>query len=120
MNTVVKSIEYISFFQEIKDRIHKAQVKASLAVNKELIILYWDIGRRIVLQQQNEGWGTSVIERLAKDIRKTFPFIKGFSERNIWRMKAFYLAHSNIGEKLPQTVAELYEQGLQQLVAQIK
>lgn len=119
MSIVIKSIEYISFFQEIKDRIHKAQVKASLAVNKELIILYWDIGRRIALQQQNEGWGTSVIERLAKDIQKSFPNLKGFSLSNLRRMKAFFLSYSNSLIKHAQVVRELEKQGLPQLVAEI-
>jgi len=119
MNIVIKSIEYISFFQEIKDRIHKAQVKASLAVNKELIILYWDIGRRIVFQQQNEGWGSGVIERLAKDIRKSFPNLKGFSLSNLRRMKAFFLSYSNSLIKHAQVVRELEKQGLPQLVAEI-
>jgi len=119
MNNVVKSTEYIGFFQEIKDKIHKAQVKASLAVNQELILLYWDIGKRISSQQKREGWGASVIERLAMDIHKSFPNLKGFSLSNLRRMKAFYQSYSNSLLKHAQPVRELDESGMLQLVAQI-
>lgn len=119
MNNVIKSTEYVGFFQEIKDRIRTAQVKASLAVNQELILLYWDIGKRISSQQKREGWGASVIERLAKDIHKSFPNLKGFSLSNLRRMKAFYQSYFNRYPKHAQLVRELEKQGLQQLIAQI-
>ncbi len=69
----------------IKARIQSAQIQAAVAVNKELIALYWDIGQEIISRQESEGWGTAVIERLAKDLQKYFPGVKGFSARNIWR-----------------------------------
>jgi predicted nuclease of restriction endonuclease-like (RecB) superfamily len=66
---------------DIKSRIRTAQIKASLAVNRELIQLYWDSGRLIVQRQQAEGWGAGVIDRLARDLHKEFPGLQGFWER---------------------------------------
>ncbi len=63
---------YDVFLRHLKERIRTAQVRAALAVNQELILLYWQIGRSILEQQQREGWGTKVIERLAKDLKKNF------------------------------------------------
>ncbi|MBW4523221.1 MAG: DUF1016 family protein [Scytolyngbya sp. HA4215-MV1] len=80
---------YDVFLRHLKERIRSAQVRAALAVNQELILLYWQIGRSILEQQQREGWGTKVIERLAKDLKKEFPEIKGFSRSNLGYMKAF-------------------------------
>lgn len=101
---------YADFLDDLKKHIRMAQAKAALSVNRELILLYWDIGRRIVVQQEHEGWGVGVIERLAKDIQLAFPGTKGFSARNIWRMKAFYLAYSKQLENLPQPVADFSDE----------
>lgn len=73
----------------LKTRIHAAQQRASLAVNRELVSLYWQIGRDILERQRNEGWGAKIIERLAQDLRSAFPNIKGFSPRNLKYMRAF-------------------------------
>ena len=86
--------DYPAFLEEIKARIRAAQIKASLSVNRELIALYWDIGQGIVERQRAEGWGASVIDRLAHDIQTAFPRIEGFSPSNISRMRAFYLAYT--------------------------
>ena len=86
--------DYPAFLEEIKARIRAAQIKASLSVNRELIALYWDIGQGIVDRQRAEGWGASVIDRLAHDIQTAFPGIEGFSPSNISRMRAFYLAYT--------------------------
>jgi predicted nuclease of restriction endonuclease-like (RecB) superfamily len=80
---------YDAFLTELKARIRQAQVKAALAVNKELIVLYWQIGREILSRQQQAGWGTKVIERLAKDLKREFPDMKGFSRTNLMYMRAF-------------------------------
>ncbi len=110
---------YDALLEEIKNSIRTAQVKAALSVNRSLISLYWDIGKAIVEQQQKEGWGKSVVEKLASDIQHAFPSISGFSPRNIWRMRAFYLAWTSDVKKLPQAVAELNGKNLPQVVAQI-
>jgi len=82
---------YGELLVEIKQRIRSAQYQALKAVNKELIALYWDIGRTIATRQQGETWGKSVVERLALDLQAEFLGISGFSARNIWNMRSFYL-----------------------------
>lgn len=87
------SDNYEDFLQELKARIRQAQVKAALAVNRELILLYWQIGQDILQRQQVEGWGAKVIERLARDLKVEFPNMKGFSTRNLKYMRAFAEAY---------------------------
>jgi len=81
--------DYAPWLAELKSRIHTAQQRAALAVNRELVLLYWQIGRDILARQRNEGWGAKVIERLAQDLRNAFPEMKGFSPRNLKYMRAF-------------------------------
>jgi predicted nuclease of restriction endonuclease-like (RecB) superfamily len=80
---------YADWLAELKSRIHAAQQRASLAVNRELVGLYWRIGRDILERQAEQGWGAKVIERLAHDLRTAFPEMKGFSTRNLKYMRAF-------------------------------
>lgn len=80
---------YASLLATIKERIQRVQVRAALAVNRELVLLYWGIGNEIIARQKAEGWGTKVIERLAKDLRAEFPHMKGFSRTNLLYMRAF-------------------------------
>lgn len=94
------TVGYPSLLEDLKARIREAQVKAALAANREMVLLYWEIGRRIVERQENEAWGRSVIERLADDLRKEFPDLQGFSRSNIWRMRAFFLAYREVGAAL--------------------
>lgn len=98
---------YESFLETIKSRIHQSQTKAMLAVNKELILLYWEIGREIVERQNKEKWGQVVVERLSKDLRHAFPSMHGFSTRNLWDMRRLYLAYGQEDIILRQLVAEL-------------
>lgn len=81
--------DYNHWLTELKSRIHQAQQRASLAVNKELVLLYWQIGQDILIRQQREGWGAKVIDRLAQDLRNAFPDMKGFSRANLMYMRAF-------------------------------
>lgn len=97
---------YQSLLAEIKERISKAQIKATFAVNAEMILLYWEIGNLIAQRQLLEGWSAGVIPKLAKDLKNEFPQIKGFSERNLGRMLAFYREYPENGI-LPQLVAKL-------------
>ena len=83
------SNNYVTFLDELKQRVRNARLRASLSVNRELILLYWQIGKDILLRQQDEGWGTKVISRLAEDLRKEFPDMKGFSRSNLMNMKSF-------------------------------
>src|SRR5580658_2786504 len=80
---------YGQFLAELKSRIQAAQVRAALAVNRELVLLYWQIGRDILDRQERESWGAKVIDRLAADLKRAFPDIKGFSSRNLKYMRAF-------------------------------
>ena len=80
---------YEQFLTELKQRITTARVKAALAVNKELILLYWQIGKEILQRQEAEGWGSKVITRLAKDLKREFPDMKGFSRTNLMYMRSF-------------------------------
>ncbi|MGM8061696.1 PDDEXK nuclease domain-containing protein [Vogesella indigofera] len=80
---------YASWLTELKTRIHSAQQRATLAVNRELVLLYWQIGQDILVRQAEQGWGAKVIERLALDLRAAFPEMKGFSPRNLKYMRAF-------------------------------
>ena len=97
---------YDAFLGALKTRIRTAQVKAAFAVNQELILLYWHIGREILKRQQEEGWGAKVIDRLAKDLKHEFPDMKGFSRTNLLYMRAFAEAYTD-------------EQIVQQVVGQI-
>ena len=72
---------YAEWLTELKARIHGAQQRAALAVNHELVLLYWQIGRDILARQAHQGWGAKVIERLAHDLRNAFPDMKGFFTR---------------------------------------
>lgn len=97
---------YGKLLGEIKERICSAQYAALRAVNTELVGLYWDIGRMIVERQAREKWGRAVVERLAADLRKEFPGMRGFSDRNIWCMREFYSAYAE-NEKLQPLIAEI-------------
>lgn len=80
---------YALLLATLRERIRSAQVRAALAVNRELVLLYWQIGREILAQQAAHGWGARVIERLSEDLRLAFPELKGFSPRNLKYMRAF-------------------------------
>src|SRR5574341_1867466 len=85
---------YLQVLEALKDRIRQARLKATRSAHRHLIELYWHVGKVIMERQRNEGWGKSVVERLAQDLRKAFPDMAGFSPRNIWRMRSFYLAYT--------------------------
>lgn len=97
---------YQKFVTDIKNRIRHAQYQALKKVNKELISLYWDIGRSIKEKQEAEGWGKSIVEKLSMDLQKEFPGISGFSTRNLWLMRQFFATYSN-DEDLQPMVAEI-------------
>lgn len=80
---------YADLLADVKRRVQEARVRAVLAANSELVLLYWDIGHRILREQDQSGWGAKVIDRLAQDLRSSFPDMKGFSPRNLKYMRAF-------------------------------
>lgn len=97
---------YADWLADLKGRIHSAQQRATLAVNRELVLLYWQIGRDILARQAEQGWGAKVIERLAQDLRAAFPDMKGFSPRNLKYMRAFAEAWTE-AEFVQQAAAQL-------------
>jgi predicted nuclease of restriction endonuclease-like (RecB) superfamily len=102
----IDSASYSAFVGELKRKIGEARHRASLAVNHELILLYWGIGRDILTRQQQEGWGAKVIDRLADDLRRIFPEMTGLSARNLKYMRAFAVAWADV-EFVQQVVAQL-------------
>src|SRR5271170_7320662 len=97
---------YDAFLQELKERIRSAQVRAALSVNRELVLLYWGIGRDILSRQESEGWGAKVIDRLAVDLGRAFPEMTGLSGRNLKYLRAFAEAWPDL-EFVQQVVALL-------------
>jgi predicted nuclease of restriction endonuclease-like (RecB) superfamily len=97
---------YPQLLKSIQERVRASQVRAALAVNRELVLLYWGIGRDILSKQETEGWGAKVIDRLASDLKRAFPDLQGFSPRNLKYMRALATAYPD-------------EPFVQQLVAQI-
>jgi len=98
--------EYFGFVKEIKELIYKCQYEALKSVNRELINLYWEIGKEITKQQEEKGWGKSVVAVLAQELQREFPGIKGFSIANLWRMRNFYINYCE-NEKLAPLVREI-------------
>lgn len=98
--------DYMDFIGEIKNKIRSSQYEAMKAVNKTLINLYWGIGQEIYNQQQEKGWGKSIVEVLAKELKMEFPDVQGFSARNLWRMRNLYVEYKD-SEILPPLVAEI-------------
>ena len=105
-HTLAKSPDYAAWLCEMKSRIRSAHLSAARAVNRDMILLYWDIGRGILEKQKEQGWGKSVVDRLAADLRKEFPDISGFSARNLWDMRRLVEAYSN-ARVLAQAVQEI-------------
>lgn len=97
---------YPSLLAALKERIRQARLRSSLAVNRELILLYWSIGKEILAQQEHQGWGAKVIERLAEDLRRDFPEMTGLSARNLKYMRTFAEAYPS-AEFVQQVVALL-------------
>lgn len=99
--------DYPTFLQGLKERIRQAQTRAALAVSRELMGLYWQIGRDLEAAVRQGRWGEKVIERVATDLRREFPGVEGFSKRNLERMRAFYLAYPDGGQFAAQPVSQL-------------
>jgi predicted nuclease of restriction endonuclease-like (RecB) superfamily len=106
MKNFGENMGYARLLDSIKTRIRRAQYDALKAVNKEMVALYWDIGRMIVGRQGKEGWGRAVVETLADDLRKEFPGVQGYSKDNLWRIRKFYI-HYRRDKKLAPLVQEI-------------
>jgi len=121
-SSVMTSPEYRRFIKDLKSRVLSARLSAARAVNRELILLYWDIGRAIVEKQRVLDWGESVVEMVASDLRRAFPRMRGFSTRNVWDMRRLYQAYTD-PELLAQAAREIasgkFVQILRQPVAEL-
>jgi predicted nuclease of restriction endonuclease-like (RecB) superfamily len=102
----INKTEYKHFFEEVKEQIRKAQYQAMKLVNKELISLYWNLGKKIVEKQEQYGWGKSVVQTLAEDLQKEYPGMLGYSAVNLWRMRRFYVEYHKV-IKLSPLVTEI-------------
>ncbi|MFV0677545.1 DUF1016 N-terminal domain-containing protein [Variovorax sp. tm] len=89
-STASTPFDYARFVEDLKHRIDGARLSAARAVNRELVGLYWDIGQAIREQQARRGWGDAVVDRLARDLRASFPGTAGFSAASLWRMRQFH------------------------------
>ncbi|MHB1539026.1 MAG: PDDEXK nuclease domain-containing protein [Solirubrobacteraceae bacterium] len=98
--------DYAELLERLKREIGAARTRAALAVNEELIGLYWRIGREILARQQDEGWGTKVIERLSADLHREFPGMTGLSRSNIHYMRQFASSWPD-RQDVPQPVGQL-------------
>ncbi len=98
---------YEDFLRDLKQRIQTAQVKAALAANSELIMLYWQIGQQITDRQHHHGWGEKVLDRIAADLKASFESIEGFSRRSLYRMRAFFQAYSDLPEFVSQVATQI-------------
>src|ERR1035437_8750016 len=97
--TVMTSPEYRRFVEDLKARVISARIAAPRSVNRDGILLYWDIGRAIVEKQQVLGWGDAVVEMVSADLRRAFPQMKGFSPRNIWDMRRLRSEERRVGKE---------------------
>ncbi|MCK4401633.1 DUF1016 family protein [bacterium] len=102
----IVSKEYSHFLNEIKSRIITSRIQAIRSVNKELIELYWEIGKAITERQKKFGWGKGVVKQLSEDLTSEYESFKGFSRDNLWRMRMFYLEYKDY-TKLAQLVPEI-------------
>ncbi|MBL9144863.1 MAG: DUF1016 family protein [Verrucomicrobiaceae bacterium] len=109
--------DYKQFVTDLKSRIASARLSAGRHVNRELVLLYWDIGQGIVERQKTLGWGESVVELVATDLKHAFPDMQGFSPQNVWRMRQLFLDHSS-DEFLSQAVRELPKSNKHQFLRQ--
>ena len=102
----INSAEYAVWFEEIKNRYRRSQIKAAVKVSSELLEFYWSLGKDIVEKKAEEKWGSGIIERLSLDFKESFPNQKGFSTTNLWYIKKWYLFYSSEPEKLHQLGGE--------------
>lgn len=120
MNTSILDAAYRQWLLQLKQKVQQAQLKAAASTNNILIELYWDLGREIVTRQEKFKWGDNFIEQLAVDLKHVFPEISGFSRRNLYSIRQWYLFFSSQFEFVPQAVAQLPWSYQRLLISKIK
>lgn len=113
-------LRYPDWFADWKKRIQSAQIKAALQVSRELLMLYWELGRDIAAKQETTAWGEGLIPRFAKDLKAAFPHLTGFSPRNLFYMRKWYLFYQDLLENEQQPVGPLGDVIVPQLAAQLQ
>lgn len=103
---IIDNKEYVKLLTDLKDKVRSAQIKASLSVNSELIQMYWEIGKEILALQEEQQWGNKFLVFVSKDLKKSFPNMKGFSVRNLQYMRKMVQEYKNI-PIAPQLVAQI-------------
>lgn len=103
----IQSKQYHKWLEAIKHKIKSAQLKAAVSVNTQLMELYWDLAKDVVSKQNEARWGDAILEQLATDLKLSFPDIHGFSRRNLYAIRQWYLFYSPISEFVPQAVAQI-------------
>ena len=114
--------EYFDWIRDVRQRYRQAQVKASVKVNSELIAFAWELGRDLATKRMEENWGSGIVEQVSLDLRNEYPNTKGFSVRNLWDMKRWYLFFASNSELLCklqklETVLDRYNEKLRQVAA---
>jgi hypothetical protein len=104
---LIKDTEFKQWLTDLKIRIRQSQIKAMIKVNDEMLRLYWDLGRDIVIRQMDATWGSGFFKNLSKELKAEFPDIQGSSERNLYSMKQFYLFYSQDNKILHQLGAKI-------------
>jgi predicted nuclease of restriction endonuclease-like (RecB) superfamily len=107
MTALNQNSEYASWLKGLKSTIQKRQLKAAVAVNNELILLYWELGKEIVQKQENAKWGTGFIDQLSKDLKSAFPEMSGFSRSNLFAIRKFYLFHNQYNVIIQQVAGQI-------------
>ena len=97
---------YVEWLKDVKERVRSVQKKVILSANSGMLTLYWQIGRDILDRQGVQGWGAKVVDRLAADLRREFPEMKGFSARNLKYMRLFAETWAD-GQFVQQVVAQI-------------
>ena len=116
----IHKAEYVEWLQSLKAKIKTAQLKAAISANQEVILLYWEFGKEIYEKQEKLGWGNSVVDSLEKDLKAEFPNVKGFSRRNLFYMKQFYVFYRLDFEVVQQRVAQIPWGHNIQIVSKVK
>lgn len=120
MREISRHSDYRQVLESLKQRIQASQTRAVLAVNPELLGLYWDIGRQLEVWQRERAWGSAVVEQMALDLQAVYPGMKGFSRTSLFAMRQFYAFFSPHFEFVPQAVGQMPWGHVRSLLAKVK
>ncbi|MCF7912126.1 MAG: PDDEXK nuclease domain-containing protein [Candidatus Cloacimonetes bacterium] len=107
MSDTFNKSEYFTWISELKSKIHLVRQRVALTINTQLLELYWELGKELYEKQKLSDWGNSFIEHVAVDLRSEFPEIKGFSRRNLYAIRQWFLFYSQKYQFVPQAVAQI-------------